>query len=536
MLVELAVRDLGVIAELRIPFGPGMSALTGETGAGKTMIIEALSLLLGGKADPTRVRSGASEAVIEGYFTLPIETGDQGEAEYVLRRVVPVEGRSRSYINGGLTTAAGLGELGSSLVEICGQHAYQRLQSPPAQRRALDRFAKIDTTAFKEALKLRRSLVAELEGLGGDERLRAREIDLLRYQLAELAAAALTDPAEDEVLSVAEDRLAQSDSAVENGRIAYAVINEERGATDQLATALSHIERIPHFADQSIRLQSTIAELSDLAHDLRAVVEGVEADPLELERLRNRRQLLSELRRKYGETLEEVMAYEVAMAQRLSDLEAHEERAALLEANIGEADAEIARLGADIAVQRKEAAPRFAAAITAQLGEVAMKSARIDCAVSGDGPADEVEFLLAANPGLNPAPLSKAASGGELSRAMLALHLVTSEGAPTMIFDEVDAGLGGAAAVEVGRALAGLADHSQVLVVTHLPQVAAHADHQLVVSKSGSDLAISTVVAVKDQERIIELSRMLSGSPDSERARSHAEELLAEARSRQVKV
>jgi DNA repair protein RecN (Recombination protein N) len=302
------------------------------------------------------------------------------------------------------------------------------------------------------------------------------------------------------------------------------------------AAPLINSPRIPHFADQSIRLQSTIAELSDLAHDLRAVVEGVEADPLELERLRNRRQLLSELRRKYGETLEEVMAYEVAMAQRLSDLEAHEERAGLLEANIGEADAEIARLGADIAVQRKEAAPRFAAAITAQLGEVAMKSARIDCAVSGDGPADEVEFLLAANPGLNPAPLSKAASGGELSRAMLALHLVTSEGAPTMIFDEVDAGLGGAAAVEVGRALAGLADHSQVLVVTHLPQVAAHADHQLVVSKSGSDLAISTVVAVKDQERIIELSRMLSGSPDSERARSHAEELLAEARSRQVKV
>ena len=260
--------------------------------------------------------------------------------------------------------------------------------------------------------------------------------------------------------------------------------------------------------------------------ELRTVTEQIEPDPERLDAIRSRRQLLVELRRKYGETIEEVMEFHRHAAEQLDDLLSHEARAAALEAAIAEARATEAAAAAKVAAARRKAAPKLAAAVADHLEEVALGSARVEVVVGGPDPGDEVEFRMSANAGMAPQPIAKAASGGELSRTMLALHQVLSVGAPTMVFDEVDAGVGGTAATAVGRALARLASGTQVLVVTHLPQVAAYADVQLSVSKSGDGLAVSTIRQLDSDDRVIELSRMLSGSPDSETARRHAEELL----------
>ena len=525
MLLELAVRDLGVIADLRLDFGAGMCALTGETGAGKTMIIEALALLLGGKTDPTRVRPGAEASVVEGRFAVPGEAGADDD-EIVLRRVVPAEGRSRCYVNGEMATAAGLAEIGGRLVEICGQHSHQRLQSTRAQRDALDRFGSINLAALVVAQSRRRELEAQLAALGGDERARAREIDLLRFQVDELDAAAIDDPSEDERLAAEEDLLADALAHLEAGASALAGLHDDGAATDLVAAALAAVEHRAPFTATAARLHGLLAELTDVVDELRTVTEQIEPDPERLDAIRSRRQLLVELRRKYGETIEEVMEFHRHAAEQLDDLLSHEARAATLESAIAEARATEGAAAAKVAAARRKAAPKLAAAVADHLEEVALGSARVEVVVGGPDPGDEVEFRMSANAGMAPQPIAKAASGGELSRTMLALHQVLSVGAPTMVFDEVDAGVGGTAATAVGRALARLASGTQVLVVTHLPQVAAYADVQLSVAKSGDGLAVSTIRQLDSDDRVIELSRMLSGSPDSETARRHAEELL----------
>ena len=526
MLVELAVRDLGVIAELRLDFGPGMCALTGETGAGKTMIIEALALLLGGRSDPARVRPGADASVVEGRF---IGLPASGDDEIVLRRVVPADGRSRCYVNGEMATAARLAELGGTLVEICGQHSHQHLQSTRAQREALDRFGHIDLAPLHAAQARRRELESQLAALGGDERVRAREIELLRFQLDELEAAQLDDPDEDQALSDEEDVLADALAHLEAGAAALAALSDDDAAADRLGVALAAIERRVPFEAIAGRLHGLVAEMTDVVDELRLLTDRIEPDPERLDAIRGRRQLLVELRRKYGETIPEVIAYWGEVSERLDDLMSHEARAAAIDAQLSAAVAAEETQATKVAVARRKAAPKLAKAVAERLEEVAMGAARVEIGVEGPGAADEVEFRMSANAGMAPAPIAKAASGGELSRTMLALHQVLSVGAPTMVFDEVDAGVGGSAAIAVGRALSRLAAHQQVLVVTHLPQVAAYADVQLSVSKTGSGLAVSTIRRLDDDDRVIELSRMLSGSPDSETARRHAEELLDSA-------
>ncbi|MBX7070535.1 MAG: DNA repair protein RecN [Microthrixaceae bacterium] len=525
MLVELAVRDLGVIAELRLDFGAGMTALTGETGAGKTMIIEALALLLGGKADPTRVRPGAEASVVEGRFTTPGDAGAEGD-EIVLRRVVPAEGRSRCYVNGEMATAAGLAEIGGRLVEICGQHSHQRLLSPRAQRDALDRFGKVDLAAFVVAQSRRRDLESQLAALGGDERSRAREIDILRFQVDELDAANVSDPDEDARLAAEEDVLADAVAHLEAGAAALAELHDDGAASDRLGAALAALDHRTPYEPTASRLHGLLAELADTVGDLRDQIERIEPDPERLDAVRARRQLLVELRRKYGDTLADVMAYHREAASRLDDLMSHDARAAELEDAIAAALEFEAAAAAKVAAARRAAAPQLAEAVAERLAEVALGAASVEIGVGTEDPGDDVEFRMSANAGMSPQPIARAASGGELSRTMLALHQVLSVGAPTMIFDEVDAGVGGTAATAVGRALAGLARDTQILVVTHLPQVAAYADVQLSVSKSGDQLAVTSIRQLDSDARVIELSRMLSGSPDSETARRHAEELL----------
>ncbi len=522
MLLELRVTDMGVIEEACLLFGPGLTAVTGETGAGKTLVVGAIELLLGGRADPSIVRPGADHAVVEGRFL-------DGDDEVLVRRVVPAEGRSRAYVDGQLATATELAGMGRRLVDLHGQHAHQALLAGPAQRAALDRFGGIDLAPLEAAVAALSAIDDELAALGGDERARAREIDLLRYQVSELDAAAVDDPGEDDRLEAEQALLADAEAHREAAVAALALVDGDGPASEALSAALSHlVDRAP-FEEAAGRLEGAAAELSDLAGLLRSVAEGVEEDPARLEAVGERRRLLSELRRKYGNGLAEVMEYHREAAERLAGLLDHEARAAVLDAERVAAE-EARSVAAGVVLDaRRRAAPDLARRIEEHLRELAMPTATIDVAVGGEA-GDDVELLLSANSGAPLLPLARVASGGELARAMLAVRRVLTASPPTQVFDEVDAGVGGEVAHAVGASLADLASRSQVLVVTHLAQVAAYAHDQVVVTKhDDGEAAVASANPVHGDDRVVELSRMLSGSPGSGTARDHAVELLAEA-------
>ena len=532
MLLELHVRDLGVIDDLVLILEPGMTALTGETGAGKTLVVEAIELLVGARADPVLVRPGTDEARVEGRFV-------EGDQETVLARSVPRNGRSRAYVDGHLATVAELAEHGRRLVDLHGQHAHQSLLAPRVQRDALDRFGAVDLGPLSRARARRADVDVGLAALGGDFRARAREIDLLRFQVGELDAAGLHDPAEDERLEELEDLLAGAESHREAGTAAYDALVSEGGAGDAVGRAVAACTAHGPLAEVERRLRAAAAEVAEAAADLRTTVEAIPVDPERLEEVRARRRLLGELRRKYGERLSDVLAYASEARSRLSELEGHDQRVAALEAERAQADAAVGEAAAAVGRARRSAAPSLADSVEQNLRSLAMPRARFEVAVGDDDPGDDVTFLLGANPGEVALPLAKVASGGELARACLALRLVlTDRGVraaqagtpPTLVFDEVDAGVGGEAALAVGRALAELTATHQVLVVTHLPQVAAFADHQVAVTKEErAGRTVARAGVLDGRERVVELSRMLSGQPTSTTAHGHAEELLATA-------
>jgi DNA repair protein RecN (Recombination protein N) len=522
MLHELSVSNLGVIDQLTLAIPRGMIALTGETGAGKTLLVDAIDLLMGGRTDPGLVRPGATEAVIDGRFEL------DGQ-EVILTRVVPAEGRSRAYVDGRPATVTALAELGSRLVDLHGQHAHQSLLGVEAQRDALDTFGKVDLTSLRAARAALDGVEEALTAVGGDARARAREIDLLQYQVDELTTADLDDPDEDDALADAEERLA---NAVDHQETAAAVLQalvDDDGVRDRLAASLVRLEGQTPFAEAASRLRDLMAELDDIADLVRSEGEGIEPDPEALEEVMARRQLLRQLCRKYGDELADVIAERDALAARLGELEDHDRRAAQLDTERDAALARLAEAQAEVRGIREEAAPALAAAIERHLPDLAMAKARIGITVDGADGAD-VSFQLAANPGSPLQALSKVASGGELARAMLALRSVLSEAPPVLVFDEVDAGIGGRAGFAVGRSLSYLGDRHQVLVVTHLPQVAAFADAHLAVEKRQTvDETVSEIRLLSSDEQVIELARMLSGQPDSATARQHARELIEEA-------
>ncbi|MEO6629127.1 MAG: DNA repair protein RecN, partial [Aquihabitans sp.] len=473
-LVELAVTDLGIIDHLRLHLGPGMTALTGETGAGKTMVVGAIDLLLGGRADSTVVRPGAKEAVVEGRFVI---NGD----ELVLTRVIPAEGRSRAYVDGRMATAAILAERTSPLVDLHGQHTHQSLLAGSVQRAALDEFANVDLGPLINSIAERRRLTEELASLGGDPGARAREIDLLRYQVAELDAADISDPDEDASLSNLEDCLADALAHQEAAALAGEVLSGDGGVADKIGTALAALGTRAPFGALAERLRGLHEDLIDVAADVRDTGERIEDDPQRLAVVRSRRQLLVELRRKYatapmadghvgGGALADVVAYRNQARRQLELLESHDSRAEAVDRRLLQAVAAEATEAKVVGAARRSSAPQLARAVEAHLAELAMPRAKLVVAVGDTDPGDTVTFLLAANPGLPPGPLARVASGGELARTMLALRLVLKEAPPILVFDEVDAGIGGDAAVSVGRALAALGHDHQVLVVTHLPQ------------------------------------------------------------------
>jgi DNA repair protein RecN (Recombination protein N) len=539
MLAELRVAQLGVIEDLTVVLGPGMTVLTGETGAGKTLIVDAISLLLGGRGDATLVRPGADEAEVQGRFLRATD-----DTELVLSRVIPASGRGRAYIDGRLASGPQLAEIGGRLVDIHGQHGHQSLLQPAAQRAALDAGGDISTEDVAGARRKERELEAARARLGGDARARARELDLLRYQVDELDAAELDSPTEDDELRDEEEWLSDASALRRAAASVAEALAGDDGIVDQLGALVVAVAGPAPLAPLHDRLRSLQAELSDVATEARTGAEAFEDNPDRLAAVGARRRVLTDLRRKYGDALADVMAFRDRARAQISELEDHDRRAATIDDELRAA--ETARRAAEdrVGAARRAAAPALAAEIEAALQDLAMPRARFAIEVAPGGSGETVRWLLGANPGEPLLPLAKVASGGELARAMLAVRLVLTERGrsagdgiasadpeepPTLIFDEVDAGIGGEAAVAVGQALAALGRRYQVLVVTHLPQVAAFGDRHLVVRKhTVGERTRAGVEEVDGSERVVELSRLLSGRPDSPTARRHAEELLAQ--------
>jgi len=525
VLVELHIENFGVIDSATIVLREGLSVLTGETGAGKTMIVEAINLLMGQRADAAMVRPGADELRVEGRFV----TRDGGEK--VLCRVVPRDGRSRAYVDGRLATVSNLSELGADLVDLHGQHEHQSLLGAAAQRAALDAFGNIDLSALRAARATLTEIDAALATMGGDERARAREIDLLRFQVDEIVSANLENPDEDAELERAIDLLQDAESHRESLAQAIDALTSDDGALDRMGAAAAALGRGEAMRSHVERIRELQSLAGDAADDMRRVLEGVDEDPARLATLVARRQTLFDLRRKYGETVAGVMEYGQQTAQRLAELETWEQRAASLDTERAAALAALQTAAAKVRSQRQAQAPKLAKAVEQHLANLALVGARVQITVGGDAAhdlaGDEVTFLLAANPGNPPAPLAKVASGGELARAMLALRLVLTQAPGTLVFDEVDAGIGGEAAVAVAEALAALGERHQVLVVTHLPQVAAQAANHVVVSKEvRKGITFATARTLSEDERADEIARMLSGSLAVESAVEHARNLL----------
>jgi DNA repair protein RecN (Recombination protein N) len=558
MLTELVVQSLGVIERADLELDRGCSALTGETGAGKTLIVAALGLLLGGRADRMVVRSGASRATVEGRFAVAsshpaaLLVGELDDAsggaergeEIVLGRTVGADGRTSARINGRLVTAGTLATVGACLVEIAGQHEHLSLGSPARQREMLDAFAggEAQAVAGRLASAMREAGRAgrESDRLGAEEAGAARELEALEVEIEELEAAGMR-PGEEEDLSLEAARLEHAERIADGVAAALDDLRREGGAHELLERAGRAVGDLVA-ADRTLapladRVRSAALEADDVAAELAGRI--VPPDPDALEALRERLGLIARLRRRYGVG---------------NDVEEHldraRRRAAALRGVAGGAEGwrrrrddlidEARELGGRLRELRREAAPRLARALEGVLHELWLPEARVEVRLEErdlyEGGIDGVDLVLAATPVEAPRRLGKVASGGELARVALALHLVTaSEGPGTTVYDEVDAGVGGEAAHAIGRCLAELARTAggQVLVVTHLPQVAAFADaHYRVTKSTVQGRASAQVTRVEDDERVAELSRMLAGLPSSERARGHAQELLELAAAR----
>ncbi|MGY1455874.1 DNA repair protein RecN [Streptomyces sp. SS8] len=577
VLEEMRIRALGVIDDAVVELSPGFTAVTGETGAGKTMVVTSLGLLLGGRADAALVRVGAKAAVVEGRIVLPPDAPAARRAEeagaeldegvLLVSRTISAEGRSRAHVGGRSAPVGLLSELGEDLVAVHGQTDQQGLLRPARQREALDRYAGEAVSAplaeYGRAYRRLRTVSAELAELTTRARERAQEADLLRFGLEEIAAA---EPraGEDTELAAEAERLGHAEALASAAATAHDALAGDpadpesvdagalvAGAQRALEAVRSHDPSLAALAD---RLGEVGILLADVAGELAGYADDLDADPARLAAVEERRAVLSHLTRKYGEDTAAVLAWAEESAARLAELEGDDDRIGELAAERDVLRAELAALAQRLTQARTEAAKRFADAVTAELAELAMPHARVTVelrrhetadeesgievdgrpVVFGPHGVDEVELLLAPHPGAPPRPIAKGASGGELSRVMLAVEVVFAGTAPvpTYLFDEVDAGVGGRAAVEVGRRLARLAKSAQVVVVTHLPQVAAFADRHLVVEKtSDGSVTRSGVKTLWGEDRVRELSRMLAGQEDSELARAHAEELLEAARS-----
>ncbi|HOU28678.1 MAG TPA: DNA repair protein RecN [Thermoleophilia bacterium] len=545
MLAELSIDDLVLIAAARLELAPGLNVITGETGAGKSLLAQAVGLLLGQRGGEELVRPGADRALVQALFV-------SGDEELAVARELPRGGRSRSRMDGLLSSAAAVEEALRRRLAFYGQLEHTRLLQLERQLDLLDGAAAAQVRPLKQAYEREyaraRALTRELAELRGAGRDRERELDLLRYQIAEIEAAAV-EPGEDERLAVERERARHAGRLLERtGGALQLLAGESEAAALDGARVAQRLVGEAALLDGSVaplaqRLDALVAELDDLAAALRDYIDTLDVDAAHRDALELRHDKLTELMRKYGGSADEVLAHLEEARARLAALEGfvadEESLAAAAMAAQAAAVAAAERLGA----ARRRHAPRVAARIEEELRSLALPHAtfRIEVTSRGDGwdalgptGADEVEFVFGANPGVPPRPLRETASGGELSRAMLAVRgLVTlADDVETLIFDEVDAGIGGVTAAALGERLRRLAATRQVLCITHLPQVAAFADRQFAIAKeSDPDEGVTETVVrrVEGEARLAELCRMLGAAPDDAAARSHAESLLAKA-------
>jgi DNA repair protein RecN (Recombination protein N) len=581
MLAEMRIQGLGVIDDATLELDPGFTVLTGETGAGKTMVVTGLSLLGGGRAEASRVAEGAGRAVVEGRFAADpaaVAVADDVGADadedgtLIAVRTVGADGRSRAHLGGRSVPVGVLGRLAEATLAVHGQNDQLRLLRPGEQRALLDRFAGHTVseplghyrTVRAEWLRVAAELVERRDGA----RRLAQEADLLRHGLTEIGAVD-PQPGEDRELQALARRLAAADdlratAATARAALAGADSADSADGVDgpgALALVGEARQRLAAAGDPELSrldqgLGEALALLSDATSELTGYLDRLDADPERLAAVLARQAELKALTRKYAADIDGVLAWAEQARERLGSLDTSDEALAALAARRDALARELAGHAVAVTAARREAAARLAADTTAELGGLAMPDARllvdvrprpaadgaadavaVDNTILAAGPdgVDEVELRLVAHTGAAPQPLHKGASGGELSRVMLALEvaLAGADPVPTMVFDEVDAGVGGRAAVEIGRRLARLAARHQVVVVTHLPQVAAYADRHLVVDKSvrnGSGPARSRVRTLDEPDRVVELARMLAGLADTSTGRAHAEELLASAR------
>lgn len=557
MLVELRIADLGVIGDATVEPGPGFTAVTGETGAGKTMIVTGLALLAGAKADPRLVRNGAARALVEGRWQVGSEQNGQlaelgavtEDGEVLVSRQLGAN-RSRMAIGGAQVPLATGTALVGEWVTVHGQSEQLRLGTPERQLQVLDRYAGPRLAAELEVYRAdygaRRTAAAELAELTTQSQARARELDLLRFGLDEIAAVD-PQPGEDHALAAESVRLQAVDDlrlAAHAALVALAGEEDSFDSTDALSLAgaarkalAPAVEKDAELGPIAEELAGAAAALADVASQLASYAAGLDADPLRLEWIAGRRAELAHLTRKYGDTVDEVLAWAGQAVTRVTQLDAGEDRIGELRAEIATLDERLVEAAGRITALRQAAAADLAGLVAEELKALAMPRARLafELTPSDLGPngADQVNLLFSANPGSAPGPLGKVASGGELSRVRLALEVVlaTEASGETFVFDEVDAGVGGAVALEIGRRLARLAERCQVIVVTHLAQVAAFADRHYVVAKADDgSVTTSGVRLVEAEDRLDVLATMMGGLESSESALAHARELLASVR------
>ena len=552
MLRFLRIRNLAVIETVEVEFEPGFNVLTGETGAGKSILVEAVGLLLGGRASQELVRTGEAQATIEAIFE------PTPGAELVVRREITAQGRSRSFINGALATAAALRDLAARLVELHGQHEHQALLDPLTHLPLLDEFARVGDLSSRvaSAWSTVRSLREQLERSRMDAREKSARLDLIAFQLGEIDKAA-PKPGEDEELAATRQVLASAERIQRLCEESYAALYESEAAV--LAGLGGIWKRVgelatidPQFAPYLDARTSIKSQLEDLAFFLRHYADGVDASPARLQEVEDRLALLERLKRKHGPTLQDVIDRGAELKRERDLLTGSGERAADLERELETATEHFLDLARDLSRRRHKAASEFAKALEALLAELAMSRTRFEVRFAGnelppdrwsERGIDEAEFFVSPNPGEDLRPLARIVSGGELSRVMLALKTLAAyaEGSRgdggsagrTLIFDEVDAGIGGRVADVVGSRLRALGDRFQVLCITHLPQIAAHGTTQFRIEKAvKGNRTVTSVELLGEDARVDEIGRMIGGASLTDQVRASARELLVQSRFR----
>lgn len=551
MLRELQITNLAIIEKLHVEFHGGLNILTGETGAGKSIIIDAVNLILGGRASSDLIRSGADEASVEALFDLSerpsllanlARIGVECDGELLVRRVVSRGGKNRVFISGGLATTTMLSEISRTLINIYGQHESQTLLKIENHLRLLDAFS--GTLAAREAFAARfeeyQKAKAELEALEQGEREAARRLDLLSFQSEEIGEAKLY-PGEEEELAEERLRLVHGEKLLGSTRQAfdslYAGDAALLGSLRRVISAVAEAGAIDHsLATVAETLEAAYAQLEDASLTLRDYAERVEADPGRLEQLEDRLHAINALKRKYGHDIAEIIAYQQGVDAELAALSGREQARDELTGRLGLLQQELATLGAQLTEARRKGAAALKVGMERELAELAMTHAVFETSFESHAEPrshgfERAEFLFSPNPGEPPKPLGKVASGGELSRLMLALKQLHPESeVPTLIFDEVDSGIGGATSALVGVKLKRVAASQQVLAITHLPQVAAFADLHLRVEKSVREGRTATCVErLEGETRVAEVARMLGGARVTEKTLEHAREMIQEA-------